>query len=46
MAKRKGIQASLGRMMAQRPDLDKKIMILKKSFDEVSGILKTEKKKS
>lgn len=46
MTRKKGIQASLGRMMAQRPDLDKKIMTLKKSFDEVNGLLKTDKKKT
>lgn len=45
MAKRKGIQAALGQAMAQRPDLDKKIMEMKKSFDEVNSLLKSDKKK-
>lgn len=45
MAKKKGILSALDRMMAQRPDLDKKIMGIKKSFDEVNGILKSDKKK-
>ena len=45
MAKRKGIQTALGQMMAQRPDLDKKIMEMKKSFDEVNSLLKSDKKK-
>lgn len=45
MAKKKGIFSALDQMMAERPDLDKKIMEMKKSFDEVNNILKSDKKK-
>lgn len=46
MPKKKGIGDMIGQKMIERPDLDKKIMAMKKGLDEVSGILKSDKKKN
>lgn len=45
MAIKKTLQKSIGNMTAQNQKLDQKLVKAKKSFDEVSGMLKKVNKK-
>jgi len=45
MARKVGIKDKVSLMLYERPDLNKKILHMKKSFDEVNSFLKKDKAK-
>lgn len=45
MAGKKGIGDAIGQKMIEYPELDRKILSMKKSLDQINQMLKNDKKK-
>ena len=45
MPKKQGIKDKIGQMTMEKPEINKKILVVKRSFDEMSSIFNGDKKK-
>ena len=45
MPRKRGIKKRIGQMTMKKPGINRKILVMKKSFDEMSTILNHKKKK-
>ncbi|MEE0421648.1 MAG: hypothetical protein UDG86_16605 [Lachnospiraceae bacterium] len=46
MARKQGIKDKIGQAVMIKPGMNKKMLVIKRSLDEVNGILNNDKKKS